>query len=229
MYIAAANGREDIVDLMASLGADVNRGDKVPATDRQCTRVVVGSQYVRSCETRMAGRAVLAARWGRHRYSSPVNTATMPSSACCCPWAQMSIALLRYVDCEQWLPRYPVVPCMIMKYRVDVLQNEWTPLFAAAEAGHASTLKLLIEKKAHVGHTDMVRAVYRSWFPQLSRAFHETCVLVTFQEGWTPLHLACQSCHDDVVRLLVAAGAAVDQRDEVPHSQVDMRSCWLPG
>ena len=39
--------------------------------------------------------------------------------------------------------------------------------------------------------------------------------LILLQDGWTPFHAASQEGHDQVVELLLQAGASVDQETEV--------------
>ena len=44
---------------------------------------------------------------------------------------------------------------------------------------------------------------------------HWSVLLILLQDGWTPLHAACQEGHDEVAELLLQAGASVDQETEV--------------
>jgi len=39
--------------------------------------------------------------------------------------------------------------------------------------------------------------------------------IVLSQDGWTPLHVACQEGHAQVAELLLQAGASVEQETEV--------------
>ena len=42
--------------------------------------------------------------------------------------------------------------------------------------------------------------------------------IVPSQDGWTPLHVACQEGHDKVTELLLQAGATVEQETKVKWS-----------
>ncbi len=66
-------------------------------------------------------------------------------------------------------------------------KDGFTALHLAAESGHESTCKLLIEKHAVVDATTDV--------------------------GFTPLNLACKSANDGVVKVLLAAGSNLEQAD----------------
>jgi ankyrin repeat protein len=45
--------------------------------------------------------------------------------------------------------------------------------------------------------------------------------LKDLQEKWTPLHFACQGGHEEVVRILLAAGALLEVQSDVSPSLFD--------
>ena len=49
----------------------------------------------------------------------------------------------------------------------------------------------------------------------LTICVHWSVLLILLQNGWTPLHVASQEGHDQIVELLLQAGASVDQETEV--------------
>lgn len=70
----------------------------------------------------------------------------------------------------------------------EVDKNGGTALHAAAVAGHATTVKLLLAAKASIDGTDLMKH--------------------------TPLFRACEMGHTDVVQTLIDLGARVDMLDQ---------------
>lgn len=100
-----------------------------------------------------------------------------------------------------------------------------TPLYLAAQHGHAGVVQLLlasgsrphdrVSQVTHTGETVLHLAV-QAQQPVVVRILleHSACA-VNNQDWWgrTPLHLACESNQQELVEMLVHAGAQLDIRD----------------
>ena len=54
---------------------------------------------------------------------------------------------------------------------------------------------------------------------------HSSLLLTLSQDGWTPLHVACQEGHTQVAELLLQAGASVDLETKVRWGAMQSRLC----
>ena len=81
----------------------------------------------------------------------------------------------------------------------------------AAQNGHTSVIKALLDAKANPNITDKVR-VYSSnvWLRNLAA----NCICIQ-TAGWSALFFAAKLGNLTIVQLLIARGAKVDLRDKV--------------
>lgn len=101
-------------------------------------------------------------------------------------------------------------------------ENGWTPLHAAADAGHTELVKLLVAKgavidaKTKVGWTPLMTAACNGRKEAAALLISKGARLdigdVTF--GRNPLHWAAIQGHADVAELLITKGAKVNTRDK---------------
>jgi ankyrin repeat protein len=91
--------------------------------------------------------------------------------------------------------------------------QKWnTSLHSAADSGYLMVVEKLLEAGADVGAKNEVRAPRRRGRPVAGGGAHNAG---PGQEGDTPLHLAAQQCHLEVMKKLLAADADVGATNNV--------------
>jgi ankyrin repeat protein len=78
----------------------------------------------------------------------------------------------------------------------------WTPLHQASGGGYVEVARLLLEHSVHTS----ARNLYKSIRPPLASGHGHVDIPEADGSSWTPLHLASQEGHLEVVRLLLARG-----------------------
>ncbi len=97
--------------------------------------------------------------------------------------------------------------------------EKWTPLLAAAKAGHADVINVLLKNGAKVdaGSYSYTPLYYAIWSKdaQAVRALISggADVNAKNENGWTPLHYAAREGHKEIVELLLAHDADVNVGD----------------
>jgi ankyrin repeat protein len=113
---------------------------------------------------------------------------------------------------------------------LDAVQhNQQTAMTIAANKGHWDTVKLLVEAKASVsaevlycaakaGNKEMVEflltPIYESNGRRKQRKVYEGIDPNVLHEGWSPLHIAANFNHVEVIAVLLAHGANIDLLNE---------------
>ncbi|GIY63342.1 ankyrin repeat and KH domain-containing protein 1 [Caerostris darwini] len=103
--------------------------------------------------------------------------------------------------------------------------KDMTPLMEAANAGHADIVKLLILHGADVNAQTSQEKKLKGTkvkYPDLTmkpqQEIHSAVPSIVCPEGNTPLMFACAAGHEDIVRILLDAGARVEDHNENGHT-----------
>jgi ankyrin repeat protein len=97
-------------------------------------------------------------------------------------------------------------------------QRDETPMLLAAASGHADIVAVLISRGGSPDAT-WAREVATS---ATSMSPSQAPIERTYQLGWTPLMVACQNGHEDVVRLLLNAGATREARSPMNKNALEI-------
>ena len=96
-----------------------------------------------------------------------------------------------------------------------VLQNVWSKLRTASFNGHLDVMKTLIEAGANVKRTNKVCNVWCA-IGILQCTFSQRWLYFTsYQDNTTPLYIASQEGHLDVVKTLLGAGSDIKITSDV--------------
>nr|XP_042905187.1 ankyrin repeat and KH domain-containing protein 1 isoform X1 [Parasteatoda tepidariorum] len=103
--------------------------------------------------------------------------------------------------------------------------KDMTPLMEAANAGHLDIVKLLIQHGADVNaQTSQEKKLKSSKVKnqeinmKAQQEMHGAMPPIVCPEGNTPLMFACAAGHEDIVRVLLDAGARVEDHNENGHT-----------
>jgi hypothetical protein len=111
--------------------------------------------------------------------------------------------------------------------------NGFTPLHQASRMGHPDVVRCLLDHgadvmaRAELGETPLLMAITSRWDatanPDVVRCLVEYGADVTAMDhdGWTPLYAAAQRGSIDVAKVLLGAGAPIDQRTDFGQTPLD--------
>jgi hypothetical protein len=110
------------------------------------------------------------------------------------------------------------------KLVVDAKDNSgWTPLMCAASNGHVDSVKALMDLKAHTGevnlegrnalHVAAGKGMDRIVKMLVGTGSGKALLQAESERGWTPLFDACLHSHEDVIKMLLKAGADTAHED----------------
>jgi len=95
-------------------------------------------------------------------------------------------------------------------------QRDETPMLLAAAAGHTEVVRILLGAG---GHPDAAWA-QKETSSEIAGALE--AIERIYQLGWTPLMTACQNGHEEIVRLLLEAGANTEPRSPLKRNALEV-------
>ncbi|MBR5888343.1 MAG: ankyrin repeat domain-containing protein, partial [Akkermansia sp.] len=220
LYVAAKNGETELVKLLITAGADVNKANEdglTPlycAADKgrtECVKLLIAAGADVNKAEKFGRTPLCMAAWNGHTECVKLllNAPGIDKSS----HTPLSLAVMAN-DVNK------LKHLLAAGADVNKADKEGaTPLYWAAYNGHTECMKLLIDAGADVNKAD-------KWGTPLFRAAvygHTECVKLLInagadvnraKDGHTPLHMAVYFDHTECVKLLIAAGANVNKANE---------------